>query len=210
MNVGRYMHPDPVTALADTPLAQVRQVMEDTGFSLLLIVDEDRTLVGFITRGALKGVTDWEAPVSKACFVARFAVSPEDTLEKAALILLDNQLVLLPVVSDGRLVGVLSQTEILRALAHALGIGLAGTRITVKVPEGAREGTLYGLLGALRERNVRLVSLAQGNRTDHYHELILRVQGLEDREGLRDELEAILRDHNDQDAIDPGQDTPTD
>jgi len=196
MNVGHYMHPDPVTALADTPLEQVRQVMEDTGFSLLLIVDENKMLVGFITRAALKGVTDWEAPVGKACFDARFAVTPEDTVEKAALILLDNQLVLLPVVTDGRLVGVLSQSEILRALAHALGIGLEGTRITVRIPDDAQGDALYGMLAALRERHVDLVSLAQGGRTERHHELILRVQGLEDREGLRADLEALLRNRN--------------
>jgi len=214
MKVGHYMHRDPVTALADTPLEQVRQVMEDTGFSLLLIVGEDRTLVGFITRAALKGITDWSAPVSTACFDARFAVEPEDTIEKAALILLDNQLVLLPVVSEGRLVGVLSQSEILRALARALGIGLEGTRITVRVPDGVGKDALYDLLAALRERGVDLVSLVQGPRTERHHELILRVQGLEDREGLRTDLESLLsnRDGNEEvaNALAPGQDQPED
>jgi acetoin utilization protein AcuB len=205
MNVGHYMQPDPVTARADTPLEQIRQVMEDTGFSLLLIVDEDKTLVGFMTRAALKGVTDWTVPVREACFDARFAVAPEDTLEKAALILLNNQLVLLPVVSDGRLVGVVSQSEILRALARALGIGLEGTRITVRVPRDAKDDAPYSLLAALRDRNVQLVSLAQGRRTETYHELILRVQGLEDRDGLRTDLEAILRNHADTDAVHSSQ-----
>lgn len=210
MNVGHYMQPDPVTALVDTPLEQVRQVMEETGFSLLLIVDEDKTLVGFITRGALKGVADWTVPVGKACFDARFAVAPEDTVEKAALILLDNQLVLLPVVSDGRLVGVISQSEILRALARALGIGLEGTRITVQVPHEAPTDAAYGLLAALHEHNVQLVSLAQGRRTETHHELILRVQGLEDREVLRTDLESILRNHDHTDTADPSPDAPQD
>ncbi len=94
------MRSDQVTVPASAPISEAKRVMDEKGFSLLLVVDEEGALKGFITKGALKGVTDWETPLEKACFEARFAVSPEDTLEKAALILIDNQLVLLPVVDE--------------------------------------------------------------------------------------------------------------
>lgn len=190
MNVGRYMHPDPVTVLADAPLSQAKQVMEENGFGLLLITTAEGALKGFITKGALKEVTDWEVPVEKVCFEARFAVSPNDTLEKAALILLGNQLVLLPVVNDGRLVGVITQSEILRALARALGIGLEGTRLTVKVRHATDD--LYRVFEILQKNNVHIVSMIQGERDEAYCQIILRTQGIADKEGLRTELEAAL------------------
>lgn len=191
MNVGRYMHPDPVTVLADAPLSQAKQVMEENGFGLLLITTAEGALKGFITKGALKEVTDWEVPVEKVCFEARFAVSPNDTLEKAALILLGNQLVLLPVVNDGRLVGVITQSEILRALARALGIGLEGTRLTVKVRHATDD--LYRVFEILQKNNVHIVSMIQGEKDEAYCQIILRTQGIADKEGLRTELEAALR-----------------
>jgi len=191
MNVGRYMHPDPVTVLADAPLSQAKQVMEENGFGLLLITTAEGALKGFITKGALKEVTDWEVPVEKVCFEARFAVSPNDTLEKAALILLGNQLVLLPVVNDGRLVGVITQSEILRALARALGIGLEGTRLTVKVRHDTDD--LYKVFEILQKNDVHIVSMIQGEKDEAYCQIILRTQGIADKEGLRTELEAALR-----------------
>ena len=193
MNVERYMQQGAVTALPTASLSTVRSVMEEHGFGLLLVASDDGRLQGFVTRGSLKGVTDWDAPVEKVAHPATFAVTPEDTLEKAALILLENRLVLLPVTtSEGRLVGVLTQAEVLRGLAEGLGIGLKGTRLSVKLREGSDD--LYSVLDALREHGVRLVSFAGGAKDDTHREAILRVQGIDDRETLREALETRLRE----------------
>jgi acetoin utilization protein AcuB len=195
MNVDRYMHQGAITARPTATLSTVRKVMEEHGFGLLLVASEDGILKGFVTRASLKGVTDWEDPVERIAHPAKFAVSPDDTLEKAALILLENRLVLLPVTSDdGRLVGVLTQAEVLRGLAEGLGIGLEGTRLTVKLREDSDD--LYRVFEALREQGVHLISLAlagESNNGDR-REAILRVQGVNDREKLREELERCLRE----------------
>ena len=191
MNVGYYMHADPVTVLPEAPLAEAKRVMDENGFGILLVATADRELTGFITKGSLKDVSDWGKSVGESCFPTNFSVSPTDTLEKAALILLANRLVLLPVVEEGKLVGVITQSEVLRALARALGIGLEGTRLTVRVrPESS---DLYSVLGVLRDHNVRLVSLARGREKNGYQDIILRVQGITDKEGLKEALEMVLR-----------------
>ncbi len=196
MNVSQYMQQEAVTALPTASLDVVRKVMEEHGFGLLLVAGPDGQLRGFVTRATLKGVTDWSAPVEGVCHPARFAVAPGDTLEKAALILLENRLVLLPVTSDdGRLVGVLTQAEVLRGLAQGLGIGLEGTRLRVKVRSDSND--IYRVLDALRAHEARLVSLVGGPTDGDHQEAILRVQGVEDRERLREELEALLREEND-------------
>lgn len=193
MIVGHHMHADPVTVPVTAPISEAKRIMDEKGFSLLLVVGEEQTLKGFITKGALKSITDWDAPLEKACFEARFAVSPQDTLEKAALILIDNQLVLLPVVADGKLVGVISQSEILRALARALGIGLEGTRVTLKIPQDLDDKAVYKILSTLDEQDVHLVSLSRGEKTERYEEIIVRTQGIKDKEALSSKLEGILR-----------------
>jgi CBS domain-containing protein len=44
------------------------------------------------------------------------AVEPDDTIELAATLMHDEQVSRLPVVEDGRLVGLISRNDILRAL----------------------------------------------------------------------------------------------
>jgi CBS-domain-containing membrane protein len=114
MNVGRHMQRDAVTALPSATVGTIRRVMEEHGFGLLLLASEDGSLQGFVTRASLRGVADGEAAVNTVSHPVRFAVQPTDTLEKAALIMLDNRLVLLPVVEGDRLVGVITQSEVLR------------------------------------------------------------------------------------------------
>ena len=185
------MQSDPVTVKADAPLAEAKRVMDENAFGLLLVVSEDGVLQGFITRASLKGVTEWEVPAGKACFEARFAVAPTDTVEKAALIMLENRLVLLPVVEQERLVGVVTQSGILRALSNGLGIGLEGTRLTVRV--GNDDGDLHRVLAVLHKNGVHLVSMAQSLKGNAQREVILRVQRIADKEALRSELEEALQ-----------------
>lgn len=189
MNVARYMRLDPITVLAAAPLSKVREVMEENALGILLIVSDAGELTGFITKGALRQVQDWDLPVEEACFEARFAVSKDDTLEKAALILLENQLALLPVVDGQRLVGIITQRDILFALARGLGIGLKGTRFVARV---THLGDLYAIMRVLQTNNAQLVGFMCGNREGEYQDIILRVREVADKEKLRAELEEAL------------------
>ena len=164
MNVRRYMQPSVVTVGADAPISEARDLMEEHGFGLLLVVSEEAALAGFVTRAGLKEIADWETPVCRFSHPARFAVSPEDTLEKAALILLANRLVILPVVEEGRLVGVITQSELLRGLTRGLGIGLEATRLTVKTR--AESEDLYDVFAILRGYGAKIVSVTQSGVED--------------------------------------------
>jgi acetoin utilization protein AcuB len=191
MNVGQYMQPGVTTLPPDAPLSIVRDTMDEHGFGLLLLANEDGLLSGFITRAGLKDVKDWDVPVEKFAHPVRFAVAPDDTLEKAALIMLANRLVVLPVVEEERLIGVLTQSELLKGLTSGLGIGQEATRFTARVRTDSAD--IYRILDVLEAHGARLLSFVQGGRDDTYTEVILRVQDVDDKEKLRSELESILR-----------------
>ncbi|MFC2082923.1 HPP family protein [Candidatus Bipolaricaulota bacterium] len=192
MNVDQCMQPGVTTLPPDSPLSVVRDTMEEHGFGLLLIATPEAELKGFITRAGLKDVKDWDAVVEKLCHPVKFSVSPDDTLEKAALIMLANRLVVLPVVHEERLIGVITQAELLKGLTLSLGIGLEATRLTVKVRNHSTD--VYRVLDILEKHGATLVSLIQGKSNDTHSEIILRIQGVEDKEDLRADLEASLRD----------------
>ncbi len=191
MNVRRYMKRGAVTVPPEAPASRARDLMEEHGYGLLLVASDNGELVGFITRAGLKDVADAEAPMERFAHPVRFAVSPDDTLEKAALILLANRLVVLPVVDGGKLIGVITQGELLKGLTRGLGIGLEAMRLTVSVRNGSQD--LYDVLFVLREHGARIVSLTEAGGGDGIREVVLRVQGVDDREKLRGELESVLR-----------------
>jgi acetoin utilization protein AcuB len=192
MNVGRHMQRDAVTALPSATVGTIKRVMEEHGFGLLLIAGEDGRLQGFVTRASLRGVTDSEAKAADVAHPVRFAVQPADTLEKAALIMLENRLVLLPVVDEERLVGVITQSEVLRGLASGLGIGLDGTRVEMRLRKDSDD--LFRVFDVLREHGVHVVSMASLRENEGRRDVILRLQGIADREALRAALEARLRE----------------
>lgn len=195
MNVAQYMQAGVTTLPPDAPLSAVRDTMDEHGFGLLLIASQEGELVGFITRAGIKDVANWDQAVEKHAHAVKFSVVPEDTLEKAALIMLANRLVLLPVVKDSRLLGVLTQAEVLKGLTRGLGIGLEATRFTVKARVDS--GDIYRIFDVLRQHGASLVSLVQGARSETHEELILRVQSVEDKDRLCADLEACLRENAD-------------
>jgi CBS domain-containing protein len=166
--------------------------MDAHGFGLLLIATPEGKLTGFITRAGLKDVKDWDVAVEKHSHPVKFSVAPGDTLEKAALIMLANRLVVLPVVQEEQLIGVITQAELLKGMTLGLGIGLAATRFTAKVRNDSDD--VYRVLDVLKAHGAKLVSLVQGNGNESHSEIILRVQGVEDKAKLRDDLEVALRD----------------
>lgn len=192
MNVDQYMQSGVTTLPPDAPLSAVRNTMDEHGFGLLLIATPEGKLKGFITRAGLNDVKDWEVPVEKLSHPVKFFVSPQDTLEKAALIMLANRLVVLPVVHQEILIGVITQAELLKGLTLALGIGLKATRFVAKVRRQSTD--VYQLLDVLKAHDAKLISLVQGNKDDTHSEVVLRIQGVADKDKLRSDLEIALRD----------------
>jgi len=191
MNVDQYMQPGVTSLTPDTPLSVVRDTMDAHGFGLLLIATAEGELTGFITRAGLKDAKDWDMPVEKLSHPVRFSVNPADTLEKAALIMLANRLAVLPVVQENRLIGVITQAELLKGLTVGLGIGLEATRFTAKVRKDSDD--IYHVLNVLKSHDAQLISLAQGKSGPTHAEIILRVQGVKDKDKLRGDLETALR-----------------
>ncbi|MCK5586247.1 CBS domain-containing protein [Candidatus Bipolaricaulota bacterium] len=192
MNVDQYMQSGVTTLPPDAPLSAVRDTMDEHGFGLLLIATPEGELRGFITRAGLKDVKNWDTVVEKLSHPVKFSVSPKDTLEKAALIMLTNRLVVLPVVHEERLIGVITQAELLKGLTLGLGIGLEATRFTAKVRHDSTD--VYQILDVLKTHGAKLLSLVQGKKNDTHSEVILRIQGVEDKEALCADLEIALRD----------------
>jgi acetoin utilization protein AcuB len=102
--------------LADT-LTTTRMIMQAEGFKHLPVVETKRVL-GVITDRDVRQHADHldETLVETAMTADPVTVSPDTTIEEAASLILVKRIGCLPVIQHGSLVGIITATDLLRAL----------------------------------------------------------------------------------------------
>src|SRR3989304_7061173 len=122
MLVGKRMSRDPVTVTAEDLLIQARLRMHRGGFRRLPVVS-DGQLVGIITDRDMREHTGYldRTEVKAAMSKKPITVTPATTLETAAQILLKRKIGGLPVVENGRLVGMITMSDVLQAFLDVMG-----------------------------------------------------------------------------------------
>jgi acetoin utilization protein AcuB len=129
MIVADLMTSKPVTLKPCDSLQMAHEAMEAGRFRQLPVVTENHRLVGIITDRDLRPHlgrlqrTRVEAVMSPH----PFSVHPSTSVEVAAHMLAINKVGSLPVVENGNLVGIITATDLLRALEALLGAADAGS-----------------------------------------------------------------------------------
>jgi acetoin utilization protein AcuB len=104
-----------------------------------------------------------------------FTISSTAPIEEAALILREKKIGCLPVVEEGKLVGILTETDILDAFIESMGVSGPGYRMELALPN--RPGMLYEVLKLLKDFDVNIVSVATAAHEDTgMKNLILRLE----------------------------------
>lgn len=122
MLVGKRMSKDPVTVMPEELLIQARVRMQKGGFRRLPVVRNEQ-LVGIITDRDIRehvGLLD-RTEVKEAMTEKPTTVTPATTLEAAAQLLLTRKIGGLPVVEQGRLVGMITTSDVLQAFLDVMG-----------------------------------------------------------------------------------------
>ncbi|ADD29093.1 CBS domain-containing protein [Meiothermus ruber] len=129
MLVKDFMTPDPQVVTPDVAVPEAAQIMKKGGFRRLPVVEEGR-LVGIVTDRDLKeampsdatSLSIWEinyliSRLSVGEIMTRDPISVADTLplQAAAKLMLEYKVGGLPVVHEGKLVGIVTVTDVLRA-----------------------------------------------------------------------------------------------
>ena len=129
MIVGDLMTPSPITTGPETPVVEARQVMIQKRIRHLLVAEGPK-LLGIITDRDIRlnlpspatSLSVWEVnyllarlKVESVMTTSVVIVSPRQDVKEAALLMLDHKIGALPVVDGGRLVGIITETDLLRA-----------------------------------------------------------------------------------------------
>ncbi|MDO8434244.1 MAG: universal stress protein [Candidatus Binatus sp.] len=114
--VGAWMTRNPVTGRLDEMLSAIHAKMVEGAFRSIPLVQDDR-VVAILTEGDIRaqaGHLD-DTPASKAVTHALVTVGPDTTVREAARIMRERKIDGLPVVEDGRLVGMITTSDLLKA-----------------------------------------------------------------------------------------------
>lgn len=129
MLVRQFMTKDPVVVRASDPLSRVGEVFDVQKFRHLPVVDDSGSLVGILSDRDLRNISaameileqslSHESGVKVADVMTSTvtSISPETRMKDAASTMADLKIGALPVVENGKLTGILSYTDILRAFA---------------------------------------------------------------------------------------------
>lgn len=125
-----------VTAPPETPILEARRRMLERRIRHLLVTDTDGSLVGIVTDRDIRlnlpsqatSLSIWEInhlltklTVGEVMTRAVITVGPERAAHQAAQLMLDHSIGALPVTQGGRLVGIVTETDVLRAFVWLAG-----------------------------------------------------------------------------------------
>ncbi|MBA3019222.1 MAG: CBS and ACT domain-containing protein [Proteobacteria bacterium] len=120
-------------------------------------------------------------------------VKPDETVEFAAILMLENKISGLPVVNDqGNLIGVITQTDIFKALIHISGAYIGHIQLALCLED--RPGSIKEVADVIRSFGGRMVSIltSYGLADEGYRNVYIRIKPLE-REKLSQMVD-ILED----------------
>ncbi|EMR05710.1 Inosine-5'-monophosphate dehydrogenase [Bhargavaea cecembensis DSE10] len=181
------MNTDVVTLGPGHTIREARELMEDRKIRHLPIVDDEGGIVGVVSDRDLKeaipssliGKQDlsvYETPLSDIMTKDPMVAHPLDFVEDAAVIFYENGIGCLPVVSSGKVVGIITETDLLYRYIELTGASKPGSQIEVRVPDVA--GVLFGVFKVFYEQNANVLSVLvypDKERLDHKI-LVIRVK----------------------------------
>jgi acetoin utilization protein AcuB len=126
MRVESYMSNAPITLRDDTVYWEAFEIMREKDLHHIPVVNESNVIVGILTRRDLQISAQHfkEAPVkvSEVMHSPVVTISAGELLSEAAKQMIDNRIGGLPVLdTNDEVVGILTETDLLRALIDQLG-----------------------------------------------------------------------------------------
>lgn len=166
------MTANPFTVDPDATLPEAMELMERHHIRHLPVL-KDGAVVGVLSQGDIDAAGPSRATtfssgeinyllhklkVSKVMTQDPRVIAPDALLEEAALAMRDNKIEMLPVVDNGRLVGVITESAILDSFMDLLGFRDRGTRLWIEATDAV--GVLSNISGIMARHGANIIHLA--------------------------------------------------
>ncbi len=192
--VQAWMNTDVITVREDAPMTKGAITLKENNIRTLPVVDKKGKLVGIVTDRDLR-----DAAPSKATSLNMYelnyliskikmkdimsknlvVVHPEETVEFAAILMLENKISALPVVNKrNALIGIITQTDIFRVLVHITGVYTGGVQFAFSLED--RPGSIKEVADTIRAHGGRVVSIlsTREGSEEGRHNVYVRIRPL--------------------------------
>ncbi|NOZ48494.1 MAG: CBS domain-containing protein [Chloroflexi bacterium] len=203
----------PILVAPETPVTEVQSIMVENQVRHLPVAGDGKRLQGLITRQRLALSADelgslnvWEITRHISQLTAKqimlkkaqvITIDPDRTVERAAALITDHKISGLPVIENGIIVGILTETDLLRAFQIMLGLPMAGVRVTVRMPN--RKGEFNKLSTVLAQKGWGVAGMGSFPTPRHsgQYDLVLKISDVS-----VEEVKEALSDIPDQTIVD--------
>ncbi|MBA3019256.1 MAG: CBS domain-containing protein [Proteobacteria bacterium] len=139
MKINSLMIPNPITITEKASVSEAIELMKINSIRHLPVVSEKNLLAGLVTLADLKQglIPSMVAGVTLSDLIIKnpITVGPDDDIEIAAKLIYKHKIGGMPVVKKGKVVGIITGTDILRTFIEMMGMLTASSRIDVVIGE---------------------------------------------------------------------------
>ena len=159
---------DVITLTQDATIEQAIETVKEKKIRHIPIVDDNQNLVGLLCDVDIRSATpsifrideykdDLLRPVSEIMVKDVLTAHPLDFVEEVAYTFYDQRISCMPVVSNHRLIGIVTETDLLHTYVELTGANQPASQIEIKVRN--RPGTLSEIAAIIKRMNANVNSI---------------------------------------------------
>jgi acetoin utilization protein AcuB len=201
----RMTHPV-ITTHADVPIMDAYDLMQKENIRRLPVVNREGNLIGMVSEREIlqsspsqaTSLSIWElnylmAKITVDEIMTKDVITVEAStpLEEAALLMADHKIGGLPVMKDGKMVGIVTETDLFKVFLELMGARDPGVRLAVLVRNVP--GELAQLTKAILDLDGNIVAMGTSSGEDtSTGEITIKVEGISE-EDLLEAVEPLVQ-----------------
>lgn len=205
MLVKNWMTKDVITVTPDTTLLKITRILKENNIRRVPVLNSKGDILGMVTDRDVKDSSPskatsldmYEMHYLLAEIKAADIMTPNpivikdtDTIEKAAMIMLDNKIGGLPVVDDkNKLTGIVSDQDIFKALVIITGVREGGIQLGFSIAN--KQGAMKPVFDLIRQHDGRIISVLSSNNDKGERTIFLRLKAMDNPEKEMKIIEGI-------------------
>ncbi|AFM02496.1 CBS domain-containing protein [Desulfitobacterium dehalogenans ATCC 51507] len=189
MYVKQFMTSRVFTVSPEDNIADTMALMREKQINRLPVVEKGK-LVGIVTDGDLREVSPSPAttlsifelnylvgktPIRDVAVKKVITCTPDTKIEDAALLMREHGIGALPVVENGKLVGIVTESDIFDTFLDIMGFRSPGQRFVIETKDEV--GVMVDLASIMKEHDVNITSLAVYHLRDNKVQILARLNG---------------------------------